>query len=311
MNDDQTGPDPNIGSETQPVRQFSIGASSHIAGSPAPGLYLVSTPIGNLDDITLRALKILGGANHLYCEDTRQTRRLLDRYGISRHLATYHEHNAEAARRDIATKLCDGASIALVSDAGTPLISDPGFKLVREVAEAGHKVFPVPGPSALLSAVVAAGLPTDHLHFHGFLPPKQVARRKTIASLVEIDATLIFYEAPGRAAKTLTDLAEILGPRPAALARELTKLHEEISRDSLDVLATKFGETPPRGEVVLVVGGAADDQDELSDQDVDGMIREALNEKSLRDAVASVTARTGLKKRDIYARALEISQDSA
>jgi len=290
------------------LRTFAIGAQRFPAETPATGLYIISTPIGNLDDITLRALKILAGATALYCEDTRQTRRLLDRYGISRRPATYHEHNARTARRDILARLGEGASVALISDAGTPLISDPGFKLVRDVVQAGHGVFPVPGASALLAAVVACGLPTDQLHFHGFLPPKPGARKRAIAALADIAASLVFYESPRRTAAALADLAKCLGDRPAAVARELTKLHEEIARGTLLELAGKFEATPPRGEVVLVVAGADPDLLRATDEDIDQMLRAAMKDATLRDAVASVAAQTGRKKTEIYARALKLSE---
>lgn len=286
---------------------FTIGAARFPAGPPAPGLYIISTPIGNLGDITIRALEILAGATRLYCEDTRQTRRLLDRYGILRRLGTYHEHNAQTARRSILASLDKGASVALISDAGTPLVSDPGFKLVRDAVAAGHSVYPVPGASAMLAAAVASGLPTDHLHFHGFLPPKRIPRRKAISGLADIEASLVFYESPGRTGAALNDLAEILGARPAVVARELTKLHEEILRGSLTELAQRFADSPPRGEVVLVVAGADPGATAASDDTIDRMLRAAMAQSSLRDAVASVTARTGRKKREVYARALALT----
>src|ERR1700731_2965535 len=211
-------------------RTFSLGGHILTAPKPVPGLYLVATPIGNLGDITLRALETLAGVDIIACEDTRITRRLTERYAISAQLKPYHEHNAEAARPKILQWLAGGAAIALVSDAGTPLISDPGFKLVREVCAAGHAVIALPGASSVLSALAVGALPTDRFFFEGFLPPKQTARRARLAELARIDATLVMFESGNRVQDTLADLAEIMGARDAALCREMTKLHEEIKR---------------------------------------------------------------------------------
>jgi 16S rRNA (cytidine1402-2'-O)-methyltransferase len=196
----------------------------------AGGLHIVATPIGNLRDITLRALDVLAASNLIACEDTRITRRLLDHYGITTPLTPYHEHNAAAARPKLLTRLAEGASVALVSDAGTPLISDPGFKLVRAARDAGHMVTALPGPSAALAALSSCGLPTDHFWFEGFLPAKPLQRRARIAELKRLPATLVLYEGGSRVAACLADLAAELGPRAAALCRELTKLHEEVRR---------------------------------------------------------------------------------
>ena len=197
----------------------------------------MATPIGNLGDITLRALETLAGVDIIACEDTRITRRLTERYGISALLKPYHEHNAALARPKILERLAQGASIALVSDAGTPLISDPGFKLVREVCAAGHPVIALPGPSSVLAALAVAALPTDRFFFEGFLPPKETARRARLAELARIDATLVMFESGNRVQDTLRDLADIMGARDAAICRELTKLHEEIRRAPLSELA--------------------------------------------------------------------------
>src|SRR6059036_1957343 len=214
-------------------RTFSVNGQILTAQRPVPGLHLVATPIGNLGDITLRALETLAGVDIIACEDTRITRRLTERYAISAELKPYHEHNAALARPKILEKLAQGASIALVSDAGTPLISDPGFKLVREVCAAGHAVVAVPGASSVLTALSVAALPTDRFFFEGFLPSKQTARRARLAELARIDATLVVFESGNRVQDTLADLAEIMGAREAAICRELTKLHEEITRASI------------------------------------------------------------------------------
>ncbi len=211
-------------------RGFSIDAHRLAAPKAAPGLHLVATPIGNLGDITLRALQTLAGVDVIACEDTRITRRLTERYAITAQLKQYHEHNAEAARPKILEALAAGGSVALVSDAGTPLISDPGFKLVREVCAAGHAVYALPGPSSVLAALSVAALPTDRFFFEGFLPPKSAARRTRLTELARIDATLVMFESGNRVQDTLAELAEIMGGREAAICRELTKLHEEISR---------------------------------------------------------------------------------
>src|SRR5713101_4153599 len=218
------------GETSSPNRTFSVAGHSLTAPKPVPGLYLVATPIGNLGDITLRALETLAGVDIIACEDTRITRRLTERYAISAQLKPYHEHNAAMARPKILEKLAQGASIALVSDAGTPLISDPGFKLVREVCAAGHAVIAVPGPSSVLTALSVAALPTDRFFFEGFLPPKESARRSRLAELARIDATLVMFESGNRVQDTLRDLADIMGARDAALCREMTKIDRKSTR---------------------------------------------------------------------------------
>src|SRR5512138_205646 len=233
-------PSSNYGSDTEPGsanRGFSIDAHRFAAPKAAPGLHLVATPIGNLGDITLRALETLAGVDIIACEDTRITRHLTERYGISAELKPYHEHNAVMARPKILERLAQGASIALVSDAGTPLISDPGFKLVREVSAAGHAVIAVPGPSSVLAALSVAALPTDRFFFEGFLPAKQASRRTRLAELARIDATLVMFESGNRVQETLADLAEAMPGRDAAICRELTKLHEAITRGPISALA--------------------------------------------------------------------------
>src|SRR5947207_15771083 len=236
------------------LHTFSVGGQSLTAPKPVPGLYLVATPIGNLADITLRALETLAGVDIIACEDTRITRRLTERYAISAQLKPYHEHNAAQARPKILERLSQGASIALVSDAGTPLISDPGFKLVREVCAAGCQVIALPGACSVLIALSVAALPTDRFFFEGFLPSRQTARRARLAELARIDATLVVFESGNRVQDTLADLAAIMGAREAAICRELTKLHEEISRAPIADLAARADKLETRGEFVLVIG---------------------------------------------------------
>jgi 16S rRNA (cytidine1402-2'-O)-methyltransferase len=290
-------------------RGFSIDAHRLAVPKPAAGLYLVATPIGNLGDITLRALQILAGVDVIACEDTRITRRLTERYDISAQLKQYHEHNAEAARPKILEALAAGGSIALVSDAGTPLISDPGYKLVREVCAAGHAVYALPGPSSVLAALSVAALPTDRFFFEGFLPSRSAARRSRLAELARIDATLVMFESGNRVQDTLAELAEIMGTREAAICRELTKLHEEISRAKLDELAREADTLETRGEFVLVIAPPAADADVLTADALDNLLREQLASHSVKDAVAHAVALSGRPRREVYARALELAKD--
>jgi 16S rRNA (cytidine1402-2'-O)-methyltransferase len=297
-----------IGRDEAVVRTFVI-ADQPIQGSRlAPGLYVVATPIGNLGDITLRALQTLAGADLIACEDTRITRKLLDRYAIATPLTPYHDHNAAKARPGLLRRLAEGAAIALVSDAGTPLISDPGYKLVRAAQVAGHLITALPGPSAVLTALTVAGLPTDQFFFVGFLPPKQAARRARIAELAPLPATLVLFESGPRIAATLADLAAGLAAnREAALCRELTKLHEEIKRGDLASLAEACSGDELRGEIVIVIAppqapvqmGAAESE---------GLLREALERLSLKDAVAAVAQLTGKRRREIYQSALALQK---
>jgi len=219
-----------------------------------PGtLYLVATPIGNLADITHRALEVLKNVALIACEDTRHTRKLLQHYGITTKTVSYHEHNEQQRAQDLIELLKRGDDVAVVSDAGTPAISDPGFRLVRAAIENDAQVVPVPGPSALISALVAAGLPTDEFFFGGFLPARSNARRTRLSELRAVPGTLVFYEAPHRLAETLNDAREMLGERDAVVARELTKLHEEIRRGRLSELARHYASEEPRGEIVLLI----------------------------------------------------------
>ncbi|MBI1385452.1 MAG: 16S rRNA (cytidine(1402)-2'-O)-methyltransferase [Rhizobiales bacterium] len=266
---------------------------------PAPGLHLVATPIGNLGDITLRAIAVMALADCLYCEDTRHTRKLLEQCGIDRQLQVYEDHGAERERPRILAALASGASVALVSDAGMPLVSDPGYKLVREALAAGHDVSVVPGASSALAALVVSGLPTDRFMFEGFLPSRQLARRQRLEALRAADLPVILFEAPNRLAALLADGREILGDhRTAAVARELTKRFEEVRRGSLAELAEWASATPPRGEVCVVLGPA------VPGEVTDAMIRERLAampaDLSQRDAVRLVAADLGVSRGRVY-----------
>jgi 16S rRNA (cytidine1402-2'-O)-methyltransferase len=289
-------------------RTFTVAGQLLTAAKAVPGLHLVSTPIGNLGDITLRALETLAGVDIVACEDTRITRRLTERYGISALLKPYHEHNAALARPKILQRLARGASIALVSDAGTPLISDPGFKLVREVCAAGHQVIALPGPSSVLAALAVAALPTDRFFFEGFLPAKETARRARLTELARIDATLVMFESGNRVADSLRDLADIMGARDAAICRELTKLHEEVRRAPLPELAKSAGALETRGEFVLVIGPPAASAGIMGQDDLDELLRSALKRDSVKDAVAQAVEVSGRPRREIYARALELAR---
>jgi 16S rRNA (cytidine1402-2'-O)-methyltransferase len=271
------------------------------------GLYVVATPIGNLGDVTLRALATLAGADLIACEDTRVSRKLFERYGITVPLAAYHDHNAAKARPALLRRLAEGAAVALVSDAGTPLVSDPGYKLVCAAQDAGHPVTALPGPSALLAALAVAGLPTDQFLFAGFLPPKQAARRSRIAELAAIPATIVLFETGPRLAATLADLAAGLGRRDAAVCRELTKLHEEIRRGDLGTLAQGAEAGESRGEIVLVIGPPAASE-QPSAADAEALLRQALARSSLKDAVAEIAEATGLPRRQLYQQALELTK---
>jgi 16S rRNA (cytidine1402-2'-O)-methyltransferase len=292
-------------------RSFTAAQSAVAVSRPSPGLYLVATPIGNLGDITLRALETLAGCDLIACEDSRVTRRLLDKFLIATPLTPYHEHNAQAARPKLLELLSQGGAIALVSDAGTPLISDPGFKLVREAAAAGHTITPIPGASAVLAALTVAGLPTDRFYFEGFLPPKPGARRTRIAELASIDATLVLFEGGSRIGDALRDLAAAMGDRDGAICRELTKLHEDIRRAPLDVLARDAPDLETRGEFVIVVAPPRADAQRLSADEVDDILKAAMKTQSVKDAVAQAVELSGRPKREVYARALELAKRSS
>jgi 16S rRNA (cytidine1402-2'-O)-methyltransferase len=264
----------------------------------------VATPIGNLGDVGLRALAVLRGADLICCEDTRVTVRLLARYGIATRLAPYHDHNAEAARPAILAALERGERVALVSDAGTPLLSDPGYKLVCAALARDLPVTAIPGPSAALAALVLSGLPPDRFLFAGFLPRTGAARRAALGRWASLDATLVFYEAPPRLAAALADMARVLGPRQAAVARELTKLHEELRRGPLGELAAYYREAgAPRGETVVIVGPPEAPTPPAEDE-IDRRLHAALGELGVREAAAKVAIETGLPRRVLYRRAL-------
>jgi 16S rRNA (cytidine1402-2'-O)-methyltransferase len=290
-------------------RSFAIAGHAMPARRLEGGLYLVATPIGNLADITLRALETLAGADVIACEDTRITRRLTERYAIAAELTPYHEHNAAAARPKLLQRLAEGQAVALVSDAGTPLISDPGYKLVRETCAAGLPVTALPGPSSVLTALSVAGLPTDRFLFAGFLPPKQTARRARLAELARIDATLVIFESGNRVQDAIADLADTMGNREAAICRELTKLHEEVSRATLVELAANAAGLETRGEFVLVIGPPDADAQLMSADSLDELLRNALQHSSLKDAVAQAVDLSGRARREVYARALELAKE--
>jgi 16S rRNA (cytidine1402-2'-O)-methyltransferase len=272
------------------------------------GLHLVATPIGNLKDISFRALATLAAADAVIAEDTRVTRHLLAHYGISTPLVAYHEHNAATMRPHLLARLGAGAALALVSDAGTPLISDPGFKLAQEALAAGIKVTAVPGPSAVLAALVVSGLPTDRFFFEGFLPHKSGPRRARLAELADIPGTLVFFESPRRLAEALADCHAVLGDREAAIARELTKLFETVRRGRLNDLAAELAaEDAPKGEIVLLVAPPAPGARVLAAAELDAQIQEALANYSVKDAASVVSAATGQPRRQVYARALQLA----
>ncbi len=305
--------DPDSGARAAPAAAKSLTAPAarvlaemtRILAEPLqPGLYLVATPIGNLADLSLRAVSLLARADVIYCEDTRHSRTLTGHYGLTTHLTPYHEHNGARERPKILSQLAQGRRIALISDAGTPLISDPGYKLVREALDAGHRVESIPGASAALTALTASGLPTDAFFFAGFLPPRSAARRTRAAELKAVPSTLIFYEAPSRIPESLADLAAVLGPRPAALARELTKRFEHIARGTLETLAASSLAQEARGEYVILVGPPV--LGDVTDDVIENSIRTALETLSLRDASKAVADDLGIAKSRAYEIGLRV-----
>ena len=267
-----------------------------------PGLYIVATPIGNLGDLSPRAAAVLAGADLIAAEDSRVTAKLLRHVGARTPMTSYHDHNADQVRPGLVARMATEV-IALVSDAGTPLISDPGFKLVRDARAAGHRVTTIPGPCAAIAALTLAGLPTDRFLFVGFLPAKQKARGEAIAEIAAVRATLVFYEAGPRLAATLADLADRLGNRDAAVAREISKAFEQCVTAPLSVLAERYAEAPPKGEIVIVVAPPAAPPPASADA-AEELLREALTRLPAAKAAGEVARATGLPRRDLYARAL-------
>ena len=270
----------------------------------APGLYVVATPIGNLRDITLRALDVLNAADLVLAEDTRVAGKLLQAYGLSAKLERYDEHAAERGGAKALAALAQGKRVALVSDAGTPLVSDPGYRIVREAAAAGYPVFPIPGASALLAGLSAAGLPTDRFLFAGFPPPKRAARRSFLQDLAPIRATLVFFEGGSRLAASLADMAAVFGAREAVVCRELTKLYETLYRGPLTALAADSRLDAPKGEIVILVGPG--EAAVASAGDIDTALADALLRLRPAEAAAEVAAALGLSRRDVYRRAMAI-----
>ncbi|MDF2812268.1 MAG: rsmI [Microvirga sp.] len=278
-----------------------------------PGLYVVATPIGNLKDVSFRGLSTLAAADAVLAEDTRVTKTLLAHYGITTPLVAYHEHSNDAVRDRMVHRIREGQALALVSDAGTPLVSDPGYKLVQAAIQEGLPVTPIPGPSAILTALVVSGLPTDRFFFEGFLPPKSAARRARLAEIGTIPGTLMLFEGPHRLPEMLADAAAVLGDRQAVVARELTKMFETIRRGSLPELAATFAaEGPPKGEIVVLIGEATKAMQAVEvDAALDSKLEAALKNHSIKDAAAIVADELDMPKREIYARALVLAKKDA
>lgn len=286
---------------------FQIGSASLPAGKPEPGLYVVSTPIGNLGDITLRALETLASADVIACEDTRTTARLLNRYAIRAKRVAYTEHNADTMGARLLERISAGEVVALVSDAGTPLVSDPGQRLVAQAKAIGLAVFAVPGASAPLAALAASGLPTDRFTFAGFIPGKQGERARFLEAFSGAAATTVFFESPNRLVATLHAMTQIFGPdHPACIARELTKLHEETRLGKIAELHAHYEVNPPKGEIVIVVGPS---ERESAMPDIDGMLADLLQTHTVSRAASEAARLSGLSKRDLYQRALALSKE--
>ncbi|TPW27462.1 16S rRNA (cytidine(1402)-2'-O)-methyltransferase [Pararhizobium mangrovi] len=290
---------------------FRIGTTEFPTRPLEPGLYLVATPIGNLGDITLRALETLAAAEIVACEDTRVSRVLLDRYGITARPLAYHEHNAETAGEALMTALEAGRSVALISDAGTPLVSDPGYRIANAAIDAGHRVVPIPGASAPLAALAASGLPSDGFFFDGFLPAKDKARRDRLAALAAIPGTLVFFESPHRIAASLTAARDVLGAKRAGVvARELTKAYEEIRRGTLEALAADFtARERVRGEIVLLVGPGEEAPPE-SDEEIETLLATLLADRPPAKAAREAARLTGLDRKALYQRLLAMKERS-
>lgn len=307
LNEEKTKTWPNFGVWSQGLWQ---GNEESTPSKPLqPALYLVATPIGNLGDITLRALWALSNVDAVLCEDTRVTGKLLHHYGIKKKLISCHDYNEEERTNEIIKRITAGERLALVSDAGTPLISDPGFRLTRACRKANLPVYAIPGASALLTALGSAGLPTDQFFFAGFMPAKQVARQKALEALATIPGTLVFYESAKRLASTLQDMSTLLsGERQAVIARELTKLYEETKHGSLSELSAYYADAPtPKGEIVILLG--PNTASAPTQPLIDAALKEAMQDNSLRDAAANVAEALGLKKKALYQRALTLKNE--
>ncbi len=297
------------GEERETRRGYRIRGQFFPAAPLAPGLYVVATPIGNLSDVTLRALDTLAGADILACEDTRVTKRLLDRYAIAAKVASYHEHSGANAHRRLLEALAAGGSVALVSDAGTPLVSDPGAALVADAIAAGIRVLPIPGPTSFAAALSASGLPSERILFLGFPPSKAMARKSSLAEVAAAAATLVLFESPNRIAALLVDAAETLGgKRQASICRELTKIHETFDRGTLAELAARYAGRDVKGEIVLVIA-PPDAAEPPAQADVDAALRAALGSAGVKEAAQAVAAATGLSRRELYQRALAIKAE--
>ncbi|MBO38124.1 MAG: 16S rRNA (cytidine(1402)-2'-O)-methyltransferase [Rhodospirillaceae bacterium] len=290
--------------KTKPIAE--VLASKLSATNIETGLHIVATPIGNLSDITLRAVAVLRAADAIACEDTRVTGKLKSEFGLTAKLIQYHEHNADRVTPGIIKRLKSGETIALVSDAGTPLVSDPGYRLVKTALHNDISIISVPGASALLAALTVSGLPTDRFVFEGFLPTKSIARRKKLNRMTEVDATIIFYESPKRLAISLGDMAKILGNRDAIIARELTKRFERVARGTLAELATQINSAPRlKGEITIVIA-PPEVAVPISNEEIDSLLRAALVDQSVRDAANIIAGATGLPRRLIYRRAIKL-----
>lgn len=288
-----------------PVRRYMIGSVAFEAGSLAPGLHIVATPIGNLGDMTIRGLAALAAADSVLCEDTRTTAKLFDRYAIRTPLQPYHEHNAAKVRPAVLGRLAQGARIALVSDAGMPLVSDPGYRLVREAVQMGITVTACPGPSAVLTGLALSGLPTNRFAFFGFMPHKAGERKTLFDEIASLRSTLIFFESPHRIVGALRDVAMVFPGREIVVARELTKLHEEILRGPADEIAAALAGRPAvKGEITLLIGPPVDDGTAVTDADLTSAIIKALETMPASKAATSVARCFGLGKKDIYNRIL-------
>ncbi|WP_428651565.1 16S rRNA (cytidine(1402)-2'-O)-methyltransferase [Roseibium sp.] len=299
-----------MGTDSPPApagkNRYSLSEHAFTVPNLEPALYIVSTPIGNLGDITVRALETLAASSLIACEDTRVTSTLTQKFGLKTPLLPYHEHNADKQRPKILAELEAGRAVALVSDAGTPLVSDPGYRLVRDVTAAGFKVVPIPGASAPLAGLVASGLPSDTVLFAGFLPQKGGPKTRRLEELAKIPATLIFFESPHRTGATLETMADMLGPeREAVVARELTKRFETFERGTLSDLAERFRNVPVKGEIVILVG-PPEEKPEAEASDLDALLEAALADMPVSAAAKKISRATGLDRNEVYKRALDL-----